>query len=593
MLTISKPVSASQGSRPYPAPNVVLGNMTGAGLARLILAIAVSASPLLAQESAPTDSHETTDTLYRVTGRVIDDLTGNPVSGATVGLAVMVIHSSCANCEPPLPPPPEPEPPREMITRTDGRFAFDDVPATSVSITTSKAGYLDVWPTRASDRHGVYLVSEQTGPIILRLAPTASISGTLRDHNGRPVTRDAGVTLWRLGDWAGWPQLGYVGHPEFTADGSYRFHDLYPGRYYLVADPPIDREGPAHNAAGRAVGEVPLRYPAPTAQHPNSFFRLREGQRAQIDFRFPQKTLHRVSGRVDASQPYSYDIVDANGSKAYLRKGSAFEKPFEAWLPNGSYQLSTGRDDVTGPLPFEVGDSDLADLSFSIAVPERVEIPVEISSIAPHVPTCANTEPVCGFVLVDLVRFLPGGSVEVVSRVTQDGRFDGTPPQPQHTQPASLIPGTYTTAVAVTLNVYAKSIVSGSTDLAVEPLIIRAGGSPEPIRIVLVEGAIVDGVVHHHGKPVKAWVYAVAEDIEPKSDFREFQPILSDEDGKFHMQGLAPGSYLFFASDIELSLNVHDSAETACWRSRGKILRVEPGKTTYLVLAVADPPEEP
>jgi hypothetical protein len=59
------------------------------------------------------------------------------------------------------------------------------------------------------------------------------------------------------------------------------------------------------------------------------------------------------------------------------------------------------------------------------------------------------------------------------------------------------------------------------------------------------------------------------------------------------MQGLAPGSYLFFASDIELSLNVHDSAETAHWRSRGKILRVEPGKTTDLVLVVAEPPEEP
>jgi len=567
--------------------------MARAGLARLILAIAVSASPLLAQESMPSDSHEATDTLYQVTGRVIDDLTGNPVSGAAVRLAVMIMHINCADCAPPLLPPQEPEPTRETITRADGRFAFDDIPATSVSVTTSKAGYLDVWPTHASDRHGLYRVGEQTGPIILRLAPAASISGTLRDHNGKPVTKDASVTLWRLGDWAGWPQLGYVGRAEFTADRSYHFHDLYPGRYYLVADPPVNREGPAHNAAGRAVGEVPLRYPTPTPEHPNPFFTLCEGQRAQIDFRFPQKTLHRVSGTVNASQPYSYGIVDANGSQAYLLKGSGFEKPFEAWLPNGSYRLSTGRDDVTGPLPFEVADSDLSDLSFSIAVPERVEVPVEISSSAPHALICPDTEPVCGFVLVDFVRLLPGGSVEVVSRSTQEGRFDGTPPQPQHTQPASLIPGTYTAAVAVTLNVYVKSIVSGSTDLAVEPLVIRPGDSPEPIHVVLAEGAIVEGVVHRYGEAVKAWVYAVAEDIEPKSDFREFQPILSDEDGKFHMQGLAPGSYLFFASDIELSLNVHDSAETAYWRSRGKILRVKPGKTTDVVLAVSDPPGQP
>lgn len=562
-----------------------------------LLTASLAQEPSNLQESAPTDSPETTDTVYRVAGRVIDDLTGNPLSGATVRLAVggMVIFSSCADCDSPPPPPPEPEPPRECITGKDGSFAFDNVPATGGSVTASKPGYMDVWRfrRRASDLPGGSLISNQSGPVILRLAPAASISGILLDHNGTPITKNADITLWQLADWAGWPRLEYGGFPEFAADGAYHFHDLLPGRYYLVADPPVNRKGPARNATGHAVGEVPVRYPAPTSQRPNPFFTLHEGEQAHLNFRFPQRTLHCVTGTVNASQPYSYDIVDANGSKAYLLKGSAFEQPFEAWLPNGSYRLSAGREDVTGPLPFEVAGSDLADMLFSIAVPERIEIPVEISSLVPHVPTCLDPTPVCGFAEVALVRFLPGGYVEVVGQSTQAGRFDGTPPQLQPTQPVSLIPGTYTAAVAVTLNVYAKSIVSGSTDLAVEPLIIRAGDSPEPIRIVLAEGAIVDGVVHHHGKPVKAWVYAVAEDIEPKSDFREFQPVLSDEDGKFHMQGLAPGSYLFFASDIELSLNVHDSAETAYWRSRGKILRVEPGKTTDLVLAVAEPPEEP
>jgi protocatechuate 3,4-dioxygenase beta subunit len=561
-----------------------------------LLTASLAQEPSNLQESAPTYSPETTDTVYRVTGRVIDDLTGNPLSGATVRLAVggMVLLSSCANCDSPPPPPPELEPPRENITGKDGSFAFDNVRATGGSVTASKPGYMDVWRfrRRASEPPGGRLISNQTGPVILRLAPAASISGILLDHNGTPITKNADITLWQLADWAGWPRLEYGGFPEFAADGTYHFHDLLPGRYYLVADPPVNREGPARNAAGHAVGEVPVRYPAPTSQRPNPFFTLHEGEQAHLNFRLPQRMLHRVTGTVNASQPYSYDIVDANGSKAYLLKGSPFEKPFEAWLPNGSYRLSTGREDVTGPLPFEVADSDLAGMLFSIAVPERVEIPVEISSLVPHVPTCLDSTPVCGFAEVALVRFLPGGYVEVVSESRQAGRFDGTSPQLQTAQSVSLIPGIYSAAVAVTLNVYVKSIVSGSTDLAVEPLIIRAGDSPEPIRIVLAEGAIVDGVVHHHGKPVMAWVYAVAEDIEPKSDFREFQPVLSDEDGKFHMQGLAPGSYLFFASDIELSLNVHDSAETAYWRSRGKILRVEPGKTTDLVLTVTDSPEE-
>jgi protocatechuate 3,4-dioxygenase beta subunit len=562
-----------------------------------LLTASLAQEPSNLQESASTNTPETTDTQYGVTGRVVDDLTGNPLNGATVRLAVggRVMLSSCAGCASPPSPPPEPETPREVITGKDGSFAFDSLPATGGSVTASKPGYIDIWRfrRRASDQLGGSLISNQTGPVILRLAPAASVSGTLIDHNGTPITKNADITLWRLADWAGWPRLEYGGFPEFAADGTYHFHDLLPGHYFLVADPPINREGPARNEAGRAVGEVPVRYPAPTSQRPNPFFTLHEGEQAHLNLRFPQRTLQRVTGTVNASQPYSYDIVDANGSKAYLLKGSAFEKPFEAWLPKGSYRLTTGREDVTGPLPFEVAGSDLAGMLFSIAVPERIEIPVEISSLVPRVPTCLDPTPVCGFVDVALVRFLPGGYVEVVGQSTQAGRFDGTAPRPQPIQSVSLIPGTYTAAVAVTLNVYAKSIVSGSTDLAKEPLTIRAGDSPEPIHIVLAEGAIVDGVVHRHGQPVNAWVYALAEDIEPKSDFREFQPVLSDEDGKFHLQGLAPGSYLFFASDIELSLNVHDSAETAYWRSRGKILRVEPGKTTDLVLVAAEPPEEP
>jgi hypothetical protein len=54
---------------------------------------------------------------------------------------------------------------------------------------------------------------------------------------------------------------------------------------------------------------------------------------------------------------------------------------------------------------------------------------------------------------------------------------------------------------------------------------------------------------------------------------------------------LAPGSYLFFASDIELQLNLHDPEELDYWRSQGEVIRVIAGKTTKLALAVADAPE--
>ncbi len=140
-----------------------------------LLTASLAQEPSNLQESAPTDSPETTDTVYRVAGRVIDDLTGNPLSGATVRLAVggMVIFSSCADCDSPPPPPPEPEPPRECITGKDGSFAFDNVPATGGSVAASKPGYADVrrFRRRISNLPGSSLINSQSSPVILRLAP--------------------------------------------------------------------------------------------------------------------------------------------------------------------------------------------------------------------------------------------------------------------------------------------------------------------------------------------------------------------------------------------------------------------------------------
>jgi hypothetical protein len=569
--------------------------MNSAALVRLILAATICLSFLQAQdETVISDSPDNASTRYRIEGRVLNDLTGAPVGGAKVRLEVVRAHVSCMNCDPPAAIPLEPELAREVVTSRDGSFVFGNVPATNVSITATKPGYL-VGPhfrRHADDPLGVYFISDKTVPITLQLTALASISGVLRDHKGMLITKNANVTLWCLRSWAGWPRLEYCNSADFDTNGNYQFRDLQPGHYYLVADPPVNGgHEPARDAKGRAVGEVPVSHPAPSAEHPNPFFTLHEAENARIDFRLPQKMLHHMSATVTTCQSCAYDIVDQNGSKAYLFNPPFFGERLEAWLPNGSYRLETWGTDLSGPSSFEIEDSDLSDLSFSISASQRIEIPVEISSLGPSVPNCPNEVPVCGFVAVNLVRFLPGGYVEVVCSTNHAGRFDGLPLQ--HSDAASVIPGTYTVTVAPTFNVYAKSVMSGTIDLSTETLVVRPGDVPKPIQIVLAEGAIVEGLVQRNGQPSRAWVYAIAEDIDPKTDFREFQPVTSEPDGEFRIQGLAPGSYLLFASDIELPLNVHDPAEVDYWRSRGKVIHLAAGKTAKLALTVADAPEVP
>jgi hypothetical protein len=83
---------------------------------------------------------------------------------------------------------------------------------------------------------------------------------------------------------------------------------------------------------------------------------------------------------------------------------------------------------------------------------------------------------------------------------------------------------------------------------------IPSGIAPDPIRIVLDKAATVEGTTRRGGKRARAWIYAIPE----QPDARLFQPIPSEPDGTFHIQGLAPVSYLFFATDVEISLDIHD-----------------------------------
>ena len=98
--------------------------------------------------------------------------------------------------------------------------------------------------------------------------------------------------------------------------------------------------------------------------------------------------------------------------------------------------------------------------------------------------------------------------------------------------------------------------------------------------MVVAEGAMVEGVTRREGSPLPAWVYAVPE----RPDARLLNRVASDANGKFHLEGLAPDRYLFFASDVEVPFDVHDAADMRYWQPLGQSLTLEAGKTAVLDL---------
>jgi hypothetical protein len=517
---------------------------------------------------------------YRVTGRVIDDLTGGPIAHATV-----VLSSLCAALDA------TEQGARhhwtaQGVSDQEGNFLLDNVPAMAAYLTASHDGYQEIWSFRraADDPIGKYSIGKDTGPITLRLAPSPSISGVVRGPGGAPLAH-AWVTLWCYRTWAGWRRREYCNSLETASDGSYAFTLLQPGRYALVAQPwLVSQEPPRHDAQNRGVGYVPASYPPPAAGGADSLMELAEGQQAHVDFELHEETLHHVTGTVSGREmwPPIVDMVGSNGSKSYVVKIANRCCGFESWVPSGHFSLEAQFTSVDGEFigstPMEVRDADVEGVEFPLARRTGVEIPIEIRTVPAD-----NADAMRKVLYLQFVKLRPNGYVESGPQSTMAGWM--RPTGALRMESITALPGSYAVALTTTGNVYAQGISCGAADLMREPLVVRPVETPDVIRVAVAEGAMVEGVTRREGNAVRAWVYAVPE----RADASLLQAIVSDANGKFRLEGLTPGRYLFFASDVEVPLDAHNAAEMSYWQHVGQSLMLEAGKTASLELWVVTP----
>ncbi len=371
--------------------------MTSAMRTHALVAMAIAVGQCLGQQvSNPTpqmvvqqDESQPAGLVFRLTGRVVDELTGKPLSGATVRLSLLgALPSKYWNA----PRPPKPPPPRETIAGNDGSFAFDDVPTrnidlsskyppgyqdsydlkhvptTNIELQAFYPGYRDVWDfLRTSEdvlQNGFMVVGDRTGPVLVRLAPITSVGGVLRDLTGMPVSRQPEIRLFRLPSPSGWTGVVEFSNIKFGPDGTFEFQNLPPGNYYLVASSHATWK-PTRYESGQAIGEVPIRYPTPTAQNAAPFFTVREGEPVHLDLRVQEGRLYHVLVSGSPVSPLTCSLFDSNGS--YFNLHWISDDRAEAWLPNGLYHLSNGREgEISGPDPFRVENADRSDLHYRI-----------------------------------------------------------------------------------------------------------------------------------------------------------------------------------------------------------------------------------
>jgi hypothetical protein len=283
------------------------------------------------------------------------------------------------------------------------------------------------------------------------------------------------------------------------------------------------------------------------------------------------------------------EVVDRSGSK-YFFKAPPLCCDFETWVPSGKFRLAADFMSADGSFnastPLEVRDSDIVDITVPLAPKTEISIPIEITFSPSRKPSCIERQILCGFFNLWLIRHMDNGYFEVgPQRATL---LDKNPNGVYRSEPLSVRSGTYSIVVSASANLYAQSISRNSTDLTLEPLVVKPDDASNPIQVVLADGAVVEGKTIASDKPVRAWVYAIPQ----MPDAKLFQPLTSDTEGKFRIEGLAPAEYIVFATDVELGINLRDPKEVEFWQKHGKHLKLEVGTSTKAELQIIPVPRE-
>jgi protocatechuate 3,4-dioxygenase beta subunit len=161
---------------------------------------------------------------YRIAGRVIDDISGEPLSRVTVS----VINQDYGQLV------------SSTITDAEGHFSLDHIPAGKYPLAAARRGY----DTSFYDQHDDYNSAIVTGPdqdtshLAFHLNPEAILRGVITDDGGDPV-EGAQVMLFRRNTSPAGPPMQQAGNIQTDDTGTYEFNNLEPGEYMVAvkADP--------------------------------------------------------------------------------------------------------------------------------------------------------------------------------------------------------------------------------------------------------------------------------------------------------------------------------------------------------------------
>ena len=521
--------------------------------------------------TAPASAAQQAQPGYRISGVIIDAVTGAPVARAEVSIFL-----------------------RTQETKTtsggDGRFVFQGVEAGKYPIFATAQGYV----REGYNQHGAFLTAIAVGSgldsehVVFRLHPQAVITGRVTDEYGEAV-RHAQVMLFST-ELASGRRAGLRARVQTDVQGEYRFAHLLPGKYYLAvqarpwyAQPGLSYQlEPAQDSFSfgrsdrvRVSKPDPLLdvaypitfYPGVTDQHASAELNLTPGDKEEADIQL--QAVPAVHVRL-TNLP-----VD---EKNRINMG-ANEKLFgslDAALDVVSGQISPGEYEVAGLPPgdvtFIVNQSGNQEWSSRI-----IKANVSGGNTLDGAGTGATVN-VSGCVILPVGdASLPQGQVSLLSednqtasaRLQKDGTFSFPP----------LQVGTYKIFVNLQSGgQYVQRISASGAKTFGRQVTIQGAGDVQLNITMGSQLGQVTGLVQVEGKPTAGvMVLIVPESGENlEEDSRRDQ---SDSDGTFTLANILPGKYVLMAIEDGWELEWMNPGVVKPYREKGQIIQIAPNDT--------------
>lgn len=499
-----------------------------------------------AHAGAPPAAPASEQQSFRISGIVVDAMSGQPLAHAQVSISAQGVRDSS----------------QVMVTAEDGRFVFENLAAGHYPLFARRRGYLQQFYKQHDQFSTAIIVGPELNTENLRfeMRPGASISGQVLDEMNEPV-RNAQVMLLRLGLALGRRQNWHQGSAQTDDLGRFHFGHLDPATYFVAASAQPwyaqrvmhQRVQQTDSSGQTTIQEITNGEPELDVVYPITFFpnapdiagaapiTVHSGDAETADLHLqPVLALHMIVHTAAASsgEPVENENVwaqvmqvVADGIQMGVQASNQQFAPglIEIFgLPPGRFnlRLNSNKNGATTTHTQNVqvgGDAEVtlseADSSGTVSGIAKLENGAALAP-APMLLLRARASGEQFFMQVD-----PNGEFRLKEQAVPPGTYDVL------CQP----PG-----VAV------KSMSATGAKVSGRSMEI-AGGQDVRLKVVLSEGTgRVTGFALKDGKPVDGVMIALVPEV-PEHNLVLFRRDQSDSDGSFRLPDVHPGKYTVIA----------------------------------------------